>query len=56
MLIVIIGAFAWLGPARLVRGEALSLRTREYIQAMSRWAVTAAARSCGTSCRTPSER
>ncbi|WP_067138806.1 ABC transporter permease [Microtetraspora malaysiensis] len=34
MLIVIIGAFAWLGPARLVRGEALSLRSREYIQAM----------------------
>ena len=34
MLIVIIGAFAWLGPARLVRGEALSLRTREYVQAM----------------------
>ncbi|WP_422774801.1 ABC transporter permease [Plantactinospora sp. WMMC1484] len=34
MLILIIGAFAWLGPARLVRGEALSLRTREYVQAM----------------------
>jgi peptide/nickel transport system permease protein len=34
MLILIIGAFAWLGPARLVRGEALSLRSREYIQAM----------------------
>jgi len=34
MLIVIIGAFAWLGPARLVRGEALSLRSREYVQAM----------------------
>jgi peptide/nickel transport system permease protein len=34
MLILIIGAFAWLGPARLVRGEALSLRSREYVQAM----------------------
>jgi peptide/nickel transport system permease protein len=34
MLIIIIGAFAWLGPARLVRGEALSLRSREYVQAM----------------------
>ncbi|MFD0783343.1 ABC transporter permease [Micromonospora azadirachtae] len=34
MLIVIIGAFAWLGPARLVRGEALTLRSREYVQAM----------------------
>jgi peptide/nickel transport system permease protein len=34
MLIILIGAFAWLGPARLVRGEALTLRSREYIQAM----------------------
>lgn len=34
LLIVIIGAFAWLGPARLVRGETLSLRAREYILAM----------------------
>jgi peptide/nickel transport system permease protein len=34
MLIIIIGAFAWLGPARLVRGEALTLRSREYVQAM----------------------
>ena len=34
MLIFIIGAFAWLGPARLVRGEALTLRSREYVQAM----------------------
>ena len=34
MLILIIGAFAWLGPARLVRGEALTLRAREYVQAM----------------------
>ncbi|MFG2053189.1 ABC transporter permease [Micromonospora sp. NPDC048930] len=34
MLIVIIGAFAWLGPARLVRGEALTLRSREYVHAM----------------------
>lgn len=29
-----IALFAWLGPARLVRGEALSLRTREYVQAV----------------------
>ncbi|MGO3797588.1 MAG: ABC transporter permease [Pauljensenia sp.] len=34
LLIIIIGAFAWLGPARLVRGETLSLRSREYILAM----------------------
>jgi len=34
LLIVIIGAFAWLNPARLVRGEALALRSREFIVAM----------------------
>ncbi|MCF2707256.1 ABC transporter permease [Arcanobacterium haemolyticum] len=34
LLIIIIGAFAWLGPARLVRGETLTLRAREYILAM----------------------
>jgi peptide/nickel transport system permease protein len=33
-LIVLIGLVAWLVPARLVRGEALSLRTREYVQAV----------------------
>lgn len=31
-MIVIIAAFSWLGVARLVRGETLSLRTREYVQ------------------------
>jgi peptide/nickel transport system permease protein len=34
VLILIIGAVSWLVPARLVRAEALSLRTREYVQAM----------------------
>lgn len=33
LLIVIVAMFAWLGTARLVRGEALSLRVREYVQA-----------------------
>ena len=33
-LIFIIGALAWLVPARLVRGETLTLRTREYVQAV----------------------
>jgi peptide/nickel transport system permease protein len=32
-LVFIIAAFAWLSPARLVRGETLTLRTREYVQA-----------------------
>jgi peptide/nickel transport system permease protein len=41
-LILLIGLVAWLVPARLVRAETLSLRTREYVQAVkafggSRW-------------------
>jgi peptide/nickel transport system permease protein len=34
MLIFVLGGIAWLAPARLVRGEALTLRTREYVQAV----------------------
>lgn len=34
LLVLIIGAFAWLNPARLIRGESLALRSREYIVAM----------------------
>ncbi|HEY2692708.1 MAG TPA: ABC transporter permease [Streptosporangiaceae bacterium] len=33
VLILVVAIVAWLAPARLVRGEALSLRTREYVQA-----------------------
>jgi peptide/nickel transport system permease protein len=33
MLILVVGLVAWLVPARLVRGETLSLRTREYVLA-----------------------
>jgi peptide/nickel transport system permease protein len=32
-LILVIASVAWLVPSRLVRGEALTLRTREYVQA-----------------------
>ncbi len=32
-LIVVIGITSWLGPARLVRGEVLSLRERVYVEA-----------------------
>ncbi|MBC5824435.1 MAG: ABC transporter permease [Candidatus Eremiobacteraeota bacterium] len=32
-LILVIGITSWLGPARLVRGEVLSLRERDYMQA-----------------------
>lgn len=34
LLIGLLAGLAWLGPARLVRGETLSLRTREYVQAV----------------------
>jgi peptide/nickel transport system permease protein len=34
VLIAVVGLIAWLVPARLVRGETLSLRTREYVQAV----------------------
>jgi peptide/nickel transport system permease protein len=33
VLIIVLALFAWLGPARLVRGETLTLRSREYVQA-----------------------
>jgi peptide/nickel transport system permease protein len=33
-LVIAIAFVAWLGPARLVRGETLSLRVREYVQAV----------------------
>lgn len=34
LLIIILSVVSWLVPARLIRGETLSLRTREYVQAM----------------------
>jgi peptide/nickel transport system permease protein len=34
IIIIILSVFSWLGVARLVRGEALSSRTREYVQAV----------------------
>jgi peptide/nickel transport system permease protein len=34
IMIFVIALFYWLGVARLVRGETLSLRTREYVQAV----------------------
>lgn len=34
LLIFVIAGVSWLVPARLVRGETLSLRTREYVQAV----------------------
>jgi peptide/nickel transport system permease protein len=34
LLIAVLSGLSWLAPARLVRGETLSLRTREYVQAV----------------------
>jgi peptide/nickel transport system permease protein len=34
LLILVLSLLAWLGPARLIRGEALSLRTREFVDAV----------------------
>lgn len=34
LLIVVLSLISWLGPARLIRGETLTLRTREYVQAV----------------------
>jgi peptide/nickel transport system permease protein len=34
LLIVVVAALSWVGPARLVRGETLSLRVREYVQSV----------------------
>ena len=33
LLILVISLLSWLGPARLIRGETLSLRSREFVQA-----------------------
>jgi peptide/nickel transport system permease protein len=33
LLIVVLSLLSWLGPARLIRGETLSLRTREFVTA-----------------------
>jgi peptide/nickel transport system permease protein len=41
MLILVVGLVAWLVPARLVRGESLSLRTREYVLAARTMGVRA---------------
>ena len=41
LLILVVGLTAWLVPARLVRAEALSLRTREYVLAARTMGVRA---------------
>lgn len=34
VMVFLIASFSWLGAARLIRGESLSLRVREYVQAV----------------------
>ena len=34
LLIIVISAVSWLSPARLIRGEALTLRVRDYVKAV----------------------
>ena len=34
LLIVILSLAWWVGPSRLIRGETLSLRTREFVEAV----------------------
>jgi peptide/nickel transport system permease protein len=48
LLIGIVAFVAWLVPSRLVRGETLSLRTREYVQAVR---GMGGSRSSASSCR-----
>jgi peptide/nickel transport system permease protein len=33
LMVVVLAGISWLGPSRLVRGEGLVLKTREYVQA-----------------------
>ena len=56
LLIVVLSLLSWLGPARLVRGETLSLRTREFVDAVRAAGGRTRASSGVTSSRTRSGR
>ncbi len=56
LMFLAVGAVLWLDMARIVRGQALSIRRQEYVQAARRWASRAGASSSATSCRTPRRR
>ncbi len=51
-LLVAIGAFGWLTMARIVRGQALALREREFVEAAVVGGAARRASSRATSCRT----
>ena len=54
-LILIIGAFTWFYPARIVRSQIQSLRSREFVEAAqmvgARTRASCARTCCRTSCR-----
>ena len=52
VLILVIALISWLGTARLVRGECLSLRVREYVLAAIGMAQASRGSSCATWCPT----
>ena len=54
LLILVIAFVSWLIPARLIRGETLSLRNREYVQAVRVMGGAGSGSSAATSSRTPS--
>ena len=56
LLILVLALLSWLGPARLVRGETLSLRVREYVQAVRTMGGRRAGSSSAIWCRTRSAR
>ena len=54
-IIIVIGVSSWVVYARVVRGEVLSIREREFVQAAVRAGQPRLrACSCATCCRTPS--
>ena len=55
-MILVLAVIGWMPMARVVRGEFLSLREREYVEARARRARRRGASSCGTCCRTRSGR
>ena len=52
LIFVAIGAVNWLDMARIVRGQTLSLKNREFVEAARRRASVPPRSSAATSCRT----
>ena len=56
LIVVIVALAAWLVPARLIRGESLTLRTVSTCKPSGRWGAEGPGSWRGTSSRTPSGR